>query len=589
MEKNSVFKLNEQQIQIQARDQFKFLKCIHPDLDHDQWSEGTMELRPIQRAGDYEHIRSYNTWRFESKDQNELVKFLKMINGKPYCLYYSSFAFDFKKEVLKENGGKYQKGKINNQNALYTTILAADFDNISDEEFFFDKARLEALGIETLDVASGHGFQSIIMLKEKVYDKEILRKFTELMIQKGFKVDSVLVDPARVLRMPNSFNCKAFAKKNKYYDAENPEALPTMVLKWTDTRYHVIDIFNKLQELPDIIPHKTFYELDNELSEMITTLLPEKKEDLEDDNHLGDEADSQVSIKSLSSEYKHLNVDILPNAVVNMLNGSQSGLRNASMLFLIPFLRNSIGLGLKEIIDTMTYWGIKCVPALMPEEVKSEVERIWKMNFKGKYGKYSGDLAKVFGLLDIGLVKNKDTVKIPNTVFEELDLISDREFVIYLAMKILKCEGNDIVTKEDIADFLGVSEKTVMRNLDQLLKLGHITKRKTNRREGQKYEYYVNPYFSTRYGYTAISIMNAEIMLDKLTSGEVKLLLYLKRMVGESSKECFAGQKYLAKKIGKKGHNAISMMTDQLHNKKFISKITHEHGNVKHCEYLLRF
>ena len=37
--------------------------------------------------------------------------------------------------------------------------------------------KLIALDIETIDIFTGHGFQSIILLEHKVYDKNILSDF----------------------------------------------------------------------------------------------------------------------------------------------------------------------------------------------------------------------------------------------------------------------------------------------------------------------------------------------------------------------------------------------------------------------------
>ncbi|MDM0927132.1 helix-turn-helix domain-containing protein, partial [Clostridium perfringens] len=74
-----------------------------------------------------------------------------------------------------------------------------------------------------------------------------------------------------------------------------------------------------------------------------------------------------------------------------------------------------------------------------------------------------------------------------------------------------------------------------------------------------------------------------------LTDGEMKLYSYLCMMIGNSKNDCWASQKYLAKKIGKKGQNAISMMTDNLQLKKYITKKTIDKDGVKHCIYNLNY
>ena len=48
-------------------------------------------------------------------------------------------------------------------------------------------------------------------------------------------------------------------------------------------------------------------------------------------------------------------------------------------------------------------------------------------------------------------------------------------------------------------------------------------------------------------------------------------------------------QKKLAEKIGKKNHNAISMMTDSLVKKGCIIKYTYKRGYMTHCCYELKY
>ncbi|MGP3783671.1 hypothetical protein [Paenibacillus sp. 1A_MP2] len=251
---NQVPVLTDGQIDKQAEKQIRFMKAVHPQLADEHWNEGRVELRPVKRDPSIrEYLRSFGTWNLGEKDTSELKKFLQIVNGKGVDLYFSSFAFDYHLEVFKKDGKKYEKGKVNNENALFTSILAMDFDGITAEEFHSQKQRLIELGIETIDIFSGHGFQSFILLNHRVTDKDIYKKFTALMLAKGFKVDEALQDPARVLRMPYSFNCKALDSKSKYYSATKPEIVPTTEVSWTEKRYHITEVFEKLNSLPDVI------------------------------------------------------------------------------------------------------------------------------------------------------------------------------------------------------------------------------------------------------------------------------------------------------------------------------------------------
>ena len=253
----TVPQLNEKQIKRTVEKQVRFLKAIYPWLENlEEYNDGAMELRPIKRdivnlKKDFK--KSYNAWHMGDKDIKELEDFMMNITGKGYCIYYSAYAFDYKLDCYKEDGKKFKKGTVNKQNALFTTILAIDFDGMSYEEFAKEKAKLTALDIETIDIFSGHGFQSIILLEHKVYDKNLLRDFTKLLESRGFKVDSSIVDSARLLRLPYTFNCKGMdPKQSEYYDKHNPEIFPTTDINWTEKRYHVQDIFKKISSMENL-------------------------------------------------------------------------------------------------------------------------------------------------------------------------------------------------------------------------------------------------------------------------------------------------------------------------------------------------
>ena len=119
--------------------------------------------------------------------------------------------------------------------------------------------------------------------------------------------------------------------------------------------------------------------------------------------------------------------------------------------------------------------------------------------------------------------------------------------------------------------------------------MGYICKRRENRRLGEKYIYYINPYFSTIEGYTMIENSLVRLMLKELTDGESKLYIYLCKMVGSSKNECWSSQKYIAKNIGKT-QQGVSLITDKLSEKRYIKKttlITDE--NMKVCTYNLNY
>lgn len=579
-------KFNEAQISKQAEKQIKFLKAVYPFLeDEENWNEGAIELRPLQRSKDAKYLKSYNAWHIQEKDIDALKKFLGMVNGKGYCLYFSGFAFDYQKEVLKADGKKYQKGKINNENSLFTCILPADFDGISYEEFEKEKQRLLDLGIETIDVFTGHGFQSHILLNHRVLDKDIFKKFTELLVAKGFKVDPAIVDSARILRMPYSFNCKSLDKNSKYYDAKFPEIMPTTDTSWTEKRYHMLEIFQKLQSLPDVIP-ETHAMTEIEIKAILTAslIVAEKKKLEAEIKEVG-----QIKIQSLKDVYTMIDFEKLPEAIQKMLAGTQPHMRNQVIMFLVPYLRNTLGLSLQTITQIMVKWAELSKKDV--EFVVSEVHRIYGYGFKGKHGIYTSELAKAYGYLEeLSEYKRDNKIIIPNSIFKDFDAIVDGSVRIYLAMKLAeKINGVKEFTKKDIQSIANISERTVERNMKDLVNGGHICKRRTNRRREEEYIFYISPYFSSVEGFTMLENAVAKMMLNDLTDGEMKLYSYLCFIVGKESKNCWASQKYLSEKIGKSGHSVISKMTDLLSQKGFITKKTFKQDEIMHSVYNLNY
>jgi hypothetical protein len=133
-----------------------------------------------------------------------------------------------------------------------------------------------------------------------------------------------------------------------------------------------------------------------------------------------------------------------------------------------------------------------------------------------------------------------------------------------------------------------ISKRTLERNMKYLNKLNLVTKRKAERRNGEKYEFYINPYSSATSGFIRLNASLVELLfLKKLNDAELTLYVYLKYMVGNSEKVCWASQNYLAEQLGKESHSTITKLTDELHRKKMIKKVTEKIGRVNHSTYSL--
>lgn len=584
---------NEKQIDKQLKGISKFLQSIYPFLKEDAWNKCAIELRPLKRDVNARYIRSYNTWRLQQKDKDELRKFLQRINGQGYCVYYSTFAFQYHKEVKTIDGKIMQKGKVNNQNAVFTCILPMDFDDITPDEFLKEKEKLQRLGIETIDIFTGHGFQSIILLEKGVYDTKILKKFTKLLIQKGFKVDSTISDAARVMRLPFTFNSKALDKKNKYYQEGSREVIPVCISNWTENRYDVVEVFNKLHTMLDVVDNQIdILELQTvERIEQKPLLNSERKQEEIEKKELAyyrEQAKLNKLVEKGTSLYPAVSFARLPLAIQKMLMGTKEGIRNATLMFLIPFFKNTLGLSLERIINILTVWGEMCNPIIDEATIKSEVKRLYRYNSEAKYGKYTPEMVEVYGYLDFDNFSKKGKVILPNMLFTEYANLPDNSIRIYLAMHIAKEKhGLSNFNLSKLLQIIDVSTSTLQKNLKPLLQNQLVVKKRRNRREGNSYEYYVNPYFNTADGFTMIPIDIADWLLKKLSGSELKLYIYLVRATGNLGGECWESQKELAKHLGKKSQTSMSKLTQRLHDKGVIYKETKCVRNVPHTIYRL--
>lgn len=601
-----------------AKDIFNFLGAVHPSALEDTKDKMAIEVRFLLRGdGLTSGLHSFNTWNLKEGDLEQLIRKLNEYNGLSCCSYYSLFTYDYYKLINDK-----QPRKIRKASSIYCETLAIDFDGMDLLEFLKYKRRLSNLNIETYDIFTGHGYQTLILLDEKCYDTGILKRFTKLVLRKGFKADSAIKDPSRVLRLPFTFNCKAYAKDdNQYYNPIDPEPIQTKIINKTAKRYNVDEIFRKLETLEDVkkevketkeeitkeeiiysnYDEEGFFGMDEEWEEVKPAApVKEKQEEVQPKQPketktftTGKEKEIiNVEIKTkeeMATLYTHFNYFKIPSAMQNLLMGSPDGTRNLSLLFIVPYLRNGLGLSIKEQIETMEIWGDHCNPAISPEEIEKEVTRlnIDYPNFEAKYGDYT-ELEEVFGELNFREWINEEDIIINNVVFEQINKISDGAFRVYLAVKLLEHEENKSnFTNDEIYERAGISESTFKRHISYLTKTKLITKKKLNRIKGEKYEYYLNPFESRLNGFTKISASLVELMLLKdFTDSEISLYAYLKHMVGNKDASCYASQIYLALALNK-SQNRISELTDELHKKKFIRKEVKKIGRVKHSTYKL--
>ena len=582
----SIKKLTEKELLQQTEEQVKYLTTIYPNLVEDTFQECCIEIRPIKRLKDLEYTRSLNIWRLDNKGIEQLLDFNKKVNGKEFCVYYSSFALNYD---IKSEG--YQIGKVNNENARYTTILPLDFDEQSLTEITKQLDILRSLDIEFITVFTGNGIQALILLNKKVYDTKILKKWTTLLISKGFRVDDSIVDCARVLRLPYTFNCKQFDINNKKYSHDAIE-IATEVWEWTEKRYDILDIFNKIQTLPSIIP-STKEEIE-ELKELETVKKVEFEENSIKDistnkkkekiNEIFEVVKSDIEV--VKDQYKYIKIKQIPDAVVNMLYKTPEGLRNDTLLFLVPYLRNTLKLSEKQVIETIKVWGSRCTTPYTSDFAEDEAKRILNYKSQYKYGKYTDNMQKAFGPLEIHIYKKNNTVEIYNDIFDNGGIIkiSDAAFKIYLHLELNKDKKESYTIKE-IEELTSIPSVTIRRNIKDLIRYGYIRRKTTYKKNKESYLYSLSEYRSRATGVTIFNKATLKLMLMDLTDGEIKLYAYLYRMLNEKL-EVTASQKYLSSKIGK-SQPRISCMTTELGEKDYLNKTTlrYKGDKLPHCIY----
>lgn len=589
---NGLYQFNDRQIEEQARKQQDFLRLIHPFLNETNIiRQDCVELRPLTRQKDIKYIRSLNLWRLDQRGLERHIEFLKVLNGIPVCLYYSVYAYDYSKETYRKDGKPYAKGKINNQNARFTSIAICDMDKISEEQHSEVIGMFMSCGIEPLTVFSGHGFQDIVLLNEQVYDIELLKRFNYILKLKGFPIDEAIVDPARIMRMPFSFNCKAFCQEDKYHDAESPVAIPTKLVRFTDKRYAVEEIFDRLNTLPDI---KTDFSIQVNMPEKEQENRPAKDiavmetEPIEVPIRVFQEL-SEEQVEELSNIYNMIRLKGLPDAVQKMLYGTREGFRNKTLLFLTMFFANKLGLPLQKIIQALVIWGARCNPVLEEEYIIANVTRIYRRKFKGN-GKYDSQMVKEFGYIDFKMYRRDHKVLVRNEFFELFHLLSDGAVRVYLAAKLHeKMTGERLWTICNLVELTGFSTRTLHRHLQQLTDYSLIDKKRYCRSKGEQYRYCTNKFFDVTKGFLSFETATLEYLLKQglLTDGELKLYVYLCHKINQSAgSECWLSQKSLGKDTAKK-RNSVSEMTTSLHKKGLIKKTAENCGKVTYCYYTL--
>ena len=624
---------------------FKFLRLTHPfmlnretkikEIPFDKVSapnDIAIEIRALRR---HPHDRECNYLQdkgykfgasvklYTLEDSNKKMvfdylkeKYTRCVNGDEvyFCLYYSVFAFD--NTILKKNErtGKqleYKHRRFNclaKNNAKFTQILVADFDNVQNyQEFQYYKTILKEIGIgDTLDVMSGNGYQVIWLLDEIIDDKDIILKTTETLITKGFEVDGNVKDCARIMRLAPAKNCKGMSLRFK----NKPKVLiDTNVLTWTETRYSSDYIFSKLNELEtqDTEYARIFFEnkeknekkkkqIEIEEVEIVEEVeAPKEDTTVEDVTVMEVEKEKEeekfreeVNSDELQRMYKTLDIEGLPVAVRRMLLGFREGKANNMVYFLTQFFKtcgyNKIGI--TEAILTLAKQNKFNYAWDDTKEIKSIIDRAW--NSESTPVKIYTEHLRAFGYIDFEQyyrITVKERVKINNKIFEDLKHTEATEFYIYICLIVHYARfGNDTFTVDEIIKITGLSEKTVRRHIKKLLmedtknnKKSKVYKTKANSTKlGDKHQYSINHFIKTSKYFTSFHISTLDsfclrVRYKELNERQLALCLYLRYRAYIEQDNCIITQTEIGKDLGI-SRTRVSNLLKPLEEKGLIQK-----------------
>lgn len=541
--------LQDTHIMLKPEHKPNYRELLH--LDVEAVGNIGIELRALKRDGENPMYCNHRIFNFNDTQKQGLLKFLNKLNTKkiPYCLYYSVFFFNTKKLAIGQSGkmAKEWNNRIAKNNSIGTQMLIADFDDITEEEYLVQREKLKTAGLEfSIEVFSGHGFQSIFLLNKISYDKVILEKFTNKLLEKGFLVDRKIKDCARLMRVPWTTNSKELAKEG----AVDPNIIETNIYKKTDKRYDLEDVFSKLDILQTVmeIPQQKMKAKKEEKVDKQKT----KESVSEFKPNVIEPIDITFDNTVLKELYPMLNIDTLPEAVKSMIMGFRQGYANNMVMFLTLYFKEQ-GYSKSTIVEVMQIlaqqdrfnypWGV--------EIVKNEVERFYFNNSYTSKTVFRSELSE-FGYIKYKIT-NDEIVEIDNYVFSKLPKISSTAFNIYLRLLISEKE---VFTLDEIVEISGLNRKTVFNHYQDLIKVNLLDKKRAYKKDGEEYKIYLTKFRKhTELGFTKFNIATLKHLLlsskyKEINNTQLMICMYLKYICYNGKDNCIISQDSLGNALG---------------------------------------
>lgn len=556
-----VLKLTPHKLQEQVQTIVSFLRAVHPFLDKPNQYE-CIEIRPISRSGyEYNLAKPLNLWNLNEKSIERLKEFLKLHNGKPYCLYFSVYTFDFDKIAYTKDGKVAQKGRITSDTAVFTQEIALDFDGFSYDEYINTVDAFEELDIYAVWTHTGHGYQAHILLDKPLMDKKALHKLVYLFRSKGFDADPSCIDAARLMRLPYTFNCKCFADDTYIEERDNPPLCE--LLQESISRYSYEELEQKLSQLKTVREEEYVEQLKIKTSS--TTKMVDNKD-----------------VVLQKTDYPWLHRFDIPEPVCKMLAKTPHGYRNKVFGFLIRYFKSYLKLSKLQIKEILDIWSTTaCSPAYDITEFETDFQRFYYRNGLN----FDTSLAKQFGYIDFGnqIRLQKQDILLPTDFLKKLDELDSKAVRLYLAIKLLEHVEKE-TNIENLAELLKLSTRAIHPTLQDLIKNKFIYVIKGNQTRKIPNQYVVSKIVSSlSEGYLKISYNDAKAYITELGKGEIKLYLFM--LYKFYSGDCFMSQTHLGEFIGL-SQNRVSEITTKLAEKDFLSI---EHVPITDKVYFCRY
>lgn len=554
--------ISEEDFDFRLETILSFLSLVHPYLDDPDYTDTCVELRPILREGrSFPLSRSLILWDLTERSVERLRGFLERLNGYPACLFYSVYSFDNHKRVLSKTGS-YTKGRIHSENAKFTCEIALDFDGIGEKEQQRIQKSLADAGIFPVWTFSGHGYQAHILLNEKFYDTGGLKTFVDAFRNKGFPVDANCIDPARLMRLPFTYNCKGFAQEEH---PERNKPILCEIEQYSDVRYSPSELLFLIDRLPILYPK----------TEKINKKSPVHQKPLADDE-----------TELTTPKYPYIENYNIPEPIFKMLTKTPEGYRNLVLGFLIRYLKKHLFMSKDQIFEILSIWRKSaCTPELSKASFEDDFKRLY-YSYNGL--PYGADLAKKFGYIpfDHEIVISKKEIAISNHFFQDFTFLNGRHIRMYLAIRLLE-HMDEKPTQEAIGKLLKLSVRSVRTTIKELLKTRHCYCVKGNPKARIPGSYHSNKLYPDGTGYSVFSYNDLKCYVKELFEdkkrGNNELKLYLYMQYRFRNREIFMSQHNLGEALGLE-QNSISEIASRLAEKGFMQIEKRQHESQLHFE-----